>query len=184
MSIRFITLPSSLILPLVLEQLGSVDFLLHLLTNIVHLPVTKSTIKDSGLGKAVGAVEKHRICKGTSNENAICQRVQQIKTVWHALVRAQKASDISSETSGLKRSAETSDLSPSASKKIKPASNSDDSKKVSSFSILLKKVSASPPTANANNKVKSQGLKPSTETEPVEKASDANPTGSIIKKCK
>lgn len=164
-------------------ELGSVDFLLHLLSSIIHLPVTKATIKDSGLGKAVGAVEKHRICKGTPNEMAICQRVQQIKEVWHARVKAQKLLDTSSEPIGSKRPADSTDLSPSASKKMKPASTVDDSKKVTTFSSLLKKVTASPPNSSNGSKGKSVGSKLSAVGTST-RASDGDGTSSIIKKCK
>ena len=40
---------------------GGVDLLLHLLTNITKLPVTKSVVKDSGMGKVIGSIEKHKI---------------------------------------------------------------------------------------------------------------------------
>jgi hypothetical protein len=108
--------------------------------------VTKGTIKDSGLGKAVGAVEKHKICKGTQNEIAISQRVQKIKEAWHARVKAQKIQDPTNEGSGTKRPAAAVDLSPNAAKKTKAATTTEEVKKVSSFSTLLKKVTSTPPS--------------------------------------
>lgn len=64
--------------------------MLHLLTNIKDLPVTKSLVKQSGMGKAIGSIEKHSICAGTPNETAIMDRVQQIKSAWNASVKARK----------------------------------------------------------------------------------------------
>ena len=70
--------------------LGGVDLLLHLLTNIVNLPVTKPIVKVSGMGKAVGSIEKHNICLGTPNETTIKEKVQQIKEAWNKSVKALK----------------------------------------------------------------------------------------------
>jgi hypothetical protein len=69
---------------------GGVDLLLHLLTNIIKLPVTKSVVKDSGMGKAIGSIEKHKICVGTPNEIGVKERVQQIKEAWNKSVKALK----------------------------------------------------------------------------------------------
>lgn len=69
---------------------GGVDLLLHLLTNITKLPVTKSVVKESGMGKAIGSVEKHSLCVNTPNEPAIKLRVKQIKDAWNKSVKALK----------------------------------------------------------------------------------------------
>jgi hypothetical protein len=69
---------------------GGVDLLLHALTNITQLPVTKSIVKDSGMGKAIGSVEKHKICAGTPNEEGIKQRIREIKEAWNKSVKALK----------------------------------------------------------------------------------------------
>mmetsp|Transcript_27438 Transcript_27438/g.65869 ORF Transcript_27438/g.65869 Transcript_27438/m.65869 type:complete len:746 (+) Transcript_27438:1751-3988(+) len=69
---------------------GGVDLLLHLLSNITDLPVTKSIVKDSGMGKTVGTIEKKSICAGTPNESAIKSRVQAIKDSWKESVKARK----------------------------------------------------------------------------------------------
>lgn len=74
----------------ILSFSGGVDFLLHLLTNITNLPVTKSVVKDSGMGKAIGSVEKHSICIGSPNETAIKERVKNIKDAWNKSVKALK----------------------------------------------------------------------------------------------
>lgn len=71
-------------------QQGGIDLLLHMLTNLAHLPVTKSVVLSSGMGKAVGSIEKHKIGEGTPNEEAIKERVQQIKDAWNASVKAMK----------------------------------------------------------------------------------------------
>ena len=64
--------------------------MLHLLTNIIELPVTKSVVKDSGMGKAIGSIEKHQICAGTLNESAVRERVDKIKAAWNKSVKALK----------------------------------------------------------------------------------------------
>lgn len=69
---------------------GGVDLLLHLLSNITNLPVTKAVVKDSGMGKAIGSVEKNKICTDSPNESAIKGRVQAIKEAWNKSVKALK----------------------------------------------------------------------------------------------
>lgn len=64
--------------------------MLHLLTNITELPVTKSVVKESGMGKAIGSIEKHQICSGTPNEAAVKERVDKIKSAWNKSVKALK----------------------------------------------------------------------------------------------
>lgn len=103
----------------------------------MKLPVTTSVVKSSGMGKAVGTIEKHSICKGTPNEAAIRDRVQQIKDAWKASVKALKASDVNSDYSSNKRPAQDSADAISA-KRVKPA---DEPKKSGTFSSLLQKVS-------------------------------------------
>jgi hypothetical protein len=126
--------------------LGRIDLLLHLLSNICDLPVTKSVVKESGLGKAIGSVEKRSACKGTPNEGAIKERVQKIKDAWNASVKARKAQDSSKG----KRAAESSVQSPTSAKRIKTVN--DSSKKSSAFSSLMKKVSSgSPKSSPAGN---------------------------------
>lgn len=116
-----------------------VDFLLHMLSNIIHLPVTKSTIKDSGLGKAIGSIEKQSFCKGTPNEAAIVDRVQKVKSAWSAVVKSQKTA---APKVAPKRAAAPTPAP--VAKKAKPSN----SVKTNSFSSLLKKV-AGPSSASA-----------------------------------
>lgn len=128
--------------------------------------MTKSTVKTSGMGKIIGTIEKHKICKGTPNEAAITSRVQEIKDAWNKSVKAHKAANGSA-----KRASEDASLSPSSAKRIKPdpgttikpdpeaaakpvtgvqvkpdpdakiKSDPDAKKKTSSFSSLMKRVS-------------------------------------------
>ena len=142
--------------------------------------MTKNSIKDSGLGKAVGAVEKHRVCKGSIHANAIVQRVEQIKQAWHARVKSQKIQETTSETSGSKRSSEKDVISPNATKKLKQTTVVDD-KKVSSFSTLLKKVSASPPAPAANAPVTNTNKAP-TGNEGPDKTTKSNLISSTVAK--
>lgn len=106
--------------------------LLHLLSNIVTLPVTKSTVKTSGMGKAIGSVEKHRLCNGTPHETAIRDRVQEIKDSWHSSVKARKSQD-----ERVKRQSDE----PSASSPAKRVKAEIEPRKSSTFTALLKKVS-------------------------------------------
>lgn len=115
--------------------IGGIDFLLHLLSSIVELPVTKSVVKESGMGKTIGAVEKHRICKGSPNESVIKERVQKIKDVWNASVKSRKTDDGSMNAH--KRPLDK-EIEQQTTKRVKA---SEDSKRGTSFSSLLKKVS-------------------------------------------
>jgi len=123
-------------------MIGGVDFLLHLLSSIVNLPVTKTTVKDSGMGKAIGTIEKHRICKGTPNESVITSRVHDIKEAWNASVKALKAvdPDTNEYSSNSNKRPNEESSSPTAAKRMK----SVETKKASAFSSLLKKVTGSP----------------------------------------
>lgn len=47
-------------------------------------------VTSSRLGKAVAALEKHKICVGSLNEISIKSRVRQVKERWSASVKAQK----------------------------------------------------------------------------------------------
>jgi hypothetical protein len=71
-------------------KVGGVDLLLHLLSNIIPIPVTKELVTDSRLGKTVSSVEKHNLCAGSANESAIKSRIQQVKERWSASVKALK----------------------------------------------------------------------------------------------
>ena len=71
-------------------KVGGVDLLLHLLTNIIPLPVTKELVTVSKLGKTVSSVEKHEVCIEGANQSAIKNRIQQVKEQWSASVKALK----------------------------------------------------------------------------------------------
>jgi hypothetical protein len=115
--------------------------LLHLLSSIAGLPVTKSVVKGSGMGKMIGSIEKHSLVAGTPNELAVKDRVQLIKDSWHASVKALKGKDAPEATNAApKRQIESPAPSPSSPKRIKVV---DETKKVSSFSSLMGKVYSS-----------------------------------------
>jgi hypothetical protein len=59
-----------------------------LLSNVIELPVTKSIVKESGMGKAIGSIEKHKICADSPNAVAVKERVAKIKSAWHKSVKA------------------------------------------------------------------------------------------------
>lgn len=69
------------------NKVGGVDLLLHLLSSITMLPVSKDMVTSSKLGKLVANVEKHKICVGGMNENAIKERVSKVKEEWSASVK-------------------------------------------------------------------------------------------------
>lgn len=77
------------------SKVGAMDLLLHLLSNIIPLPVTKEMVTTSRLGKTVSSVEKNAICAGP-NEAAIKSRIQQVKERWSASVKALKNVSVSS----------------------------------------------------------------------------------------
>jgi len=137
-------------------SIGGIDLLLHLLTKISSLPVTRSIVKNSGLGGKIGSIEKHRICADSPNKIAIVERVSAIKDAWQKSVkihkdRPQNSTLTSEKLSMSKRGLESSSQlgSPTA-KKLKL----DDTKK-SSFSSLLKKVD---PASTLSNSDKSSSL--------------------------
>jgi hypothetical protein len=103
------------------------------------------------MGKAIGTIEKHPMCKGSPNEAAISKRVQDIKEAWNASVKARKAIESTSEVSitSNKRTNEEINDSQLSSKKPKVSSTG---KKSSSFSTLLKKVSGPPKDESAGDK--------------------------------
>eukprot|EP00980_Cylindrotheca_fusiformis_P004039 scaffold880_cov132-Cylindrotheca_fusiformis.AAC.35 len=129
-------------------SVGGVDLLLHMLTHITKLPVTKSVVKDSGMGKAINSIEKHSICAGTPNEGPIKERIKELKDSWNKSVKALKDSDAKQ---GTKRETDISSAAPSPAAK-KPRTDK------ASFSSLLKKVNSNPSTkfANSNSAVVSK----------------------------
>ena len=139
---------------------GNIDLLLQLLSEVVDLPVTKSLVKQSGLGRAIGSIEKHNLVKGTPNESAIVDRVQKVKDAWSASVKARKAQDaVASNSSDLGNSkkrdvSSQAPLSPTAAKRQK----ADDGKKSSSsLSSLIKRVSGAPNGASASAPTNTEG---------------------------
>lgn len=118
-----------------------------MLTNITNLPVTKSVVKDSGMGKAIGSLDKHKICAGTPNEGPIKQRTKLLKDAWNKSVKARKEAKPAS--AGIKRDV-VAPSSPPAQKKVKSEK--------SSFSSLLKKMNPKAPPKVAAALAKS-GLK-------------------------
>ena len=61
-----------------------------MLSSIKDLPVTKSMVLSSGMGKAIRDIEKHKICAGSANESAIKSRVKEVKDAWNASVKVNK----------------------------------------------------------------------------------------------
>lgn len=140
------------------------DLLLHLLSNIAQLPVTKSVVKDSGMGKAIGSVEKNKICAGTPNEVPIKERIATIKEAWNKSVKARKSSskDSTDSKASLKRNPEdAAPISAPIAKKPKV----DESKKSSSLSSLMKKMAPTNvvPVKHSTDKSKTGGSSDSTK---------------------
>ncbi|GKY99620.1 hypothetical protein MPSEU_000916100 [Mayamaea pseudoterrestris] len=147
-------------------KIGGVDLLLHLLSNIASLPVTKSVVKSSGMGKLVGSLEKHSMITSSPNAAVVKERIQLVKDSWSSSVKARKSQDLPKETSQAagdhlvqtipapepprlvpKRPSEPMNANDAS---IKRAKLADEPKKASSsFSSLLKKVSGT--NGNQNN---------------------------------
>ena len=120
-------------------KLGGLDLLLHLLSMITPLPVTKDMVTSSRLGKAVSAIEKDKICVGTKNEAAIKNRISEVKSRWSASVKAQKSKSTSGANNApVKRQTVEETSSPPPAKKAKV-----EAPRASSLSSLLKKVESS-----------------------------------------
>ena len=143
--------------------------LLHLLSNVASLPVTKSVVKDSGMGKAVGSIEKHSKCNGTPNESAIKERVQRVKDEWQASVKARKAKNA---TESSKRPSDVP-LSVSSPTLKRPKTEARPSS--TAFSTLLKKVSK-PATTKQDDAIKGDAVEkkspPKVDSQNVSKATN------------
>ncbi len=123
-------------------KLGGIDLLLHLLSMITPLPVTKDMVTSSRLGKAVSAIEKDKICVGTKNEAAIKNRISEVKSRWSASVKAQKnKSTNGTNNAPVKR--QTNESTSSAPPPAKKAKVEPPAPRASSLSSLLKKVESS-----------------------------------------
>ena len=120
-------------------KVGGIDLLLHFLTNISPLPVTKDMVTSSRLGKTVSSVEKHNICVGSSNETAIKSRIQQVKERWSASVKSMK-----------KNAASAKRPSPEAVSSVDPPLAKKAKRDGSSLSNLLKKVEHTNNTASSS----------------------------------
>jgi hypothetical protein len=112
-----------------------------MLTNITTLPVTKSIVKDSGMGKAIGSVEKHSICAGTPNETPIKVRVRELKDAWNKSVKALKDSD---SKHGTKREGDSSATANPSAKKAR-------TEKMSLSSLVQKVNPTSSPSKSASS---------------------------------
>ena len=124
--------------------------LLHLLLNITNLPVTKATIKDSGLGITIGTIGKHAICKDTPNEHAIKERINQLKDSWKSSVKARKALEPSKESVKIEKSKPSSPPS-EATKRVAPDSGSPNSSAKRLKTDIERKVDAEPKKATLFN---------------------------------
>lgn len=114
--------------------IGGVDLLLHLLGSIAMLPVTKEMVTTSKLGKLVASVEKHPICLGGMNENAIKERVSKVKEEWSASVkRLKKATSSNPNASTLKRNLDADSVPIAPTKKVKTSNESTTKKSLSSY---------------------------------------------------
>jgi hypothetical protein len=145
-------------------DVGGMDLLLHMLSNLVDLPVDKTVVKTSGMGKIIGSIEKHKICVGTPNESAIKERIQEIKDAWNASVKAKKAQTPAETKENTKRPAEL-DLPKQAHTMVKRIKTEDTKK--SAFSSLLKKVSSSESSVPLKSKLLSSSTKSTSSIDDV-----------------
>mmetsp|Transcript_28174 Transcript_28174/g.79051 ORF Transcript_28174/g.79051 Transcript_28174/m.79051 type:complete len:811 (-) Transcript_28174:102-2534(-) len=158
-------------------NVGGIDLLLHLLGNITKLPVTKAVVKDSGMGKAIGSVEKHRLCAGTPHEASIKTRVALIKDSWNKSVKALKGKKLASvvpTAAKVQTKRDVGNISPSSAE-LQPASKKrrvdkdDSAPKKSPFSSLMSKVSEKPKSIKLGSLLPSNGSKSQAEV-PAKKA--------------
>jgi hypothetical protein len=172
-------------------SIGGVDLLLHLLKNIASLPVTKSVVKSSNMGKLIGSLEKHSMCSNTPNAPVIKELIQQVKDSWSSSVKARKSQDqpekapqvvvehapTTEATPIPKRPSESIHADETASKRAKLAVEPKKSSS-SSFSSLLKKVSgsstgnqvaSSPQSNEPNGDTKSNGAATQSQAKKVSK---------------
>lgn len=128
--------------------------MLHLLSKIALLPVTKSIVKESGMGKVIGSIEKHRICADSPNKGAIVERVSDLKAAWHKSVKlrkdsAQSSTATSDKASSAKRGLESA---PQTGSPIAKKAKVEETKK-SVFSSLLKKVDPKASIVNTSGRM-------------------------------
>ena len=133
-------------------SIGGVDLLLHLLSNIEQLPVSKQMVTSTKLGKQINAVAKHRICVGTLNEKAIKERVDKVKQSWMVSVKKMKAAAAASlsasgnhnSTTSVVSSAENGNQNSNMKRGLEETSASPikSSKKPKTLSNILMQVSA------------------------------------------
>eukprot|EP00521_Asterionellopsis_glacialis_P003783 CAMPEP_0195276282 /NCGR_PEP_ID=MMETSP0706-20130129/18437_1 /TAXON_ID=33640 /ORGANISM="Asterionellopsis glacialis, Strain CCMP134" /LENGTH=793 /DNA_ID=CAMNT_0040333883 /DNA_START=918 /DNA_END=3299 /DNA_ORIENTATION=+ len=121
---------------IIAERIGGVDLLLHMIISVSSLPVSKSNVMSSGLGKAIGAAEKHTICVGSKHESAIKNAIKKLKVNWNASVKEIRSKNASSHSST----------------QAQQDSSAQTKSSTSSFSSLLSKASAGKPKdSNVSN---------------------------------
>jgi TFIIS helical bundle-like domain len=120
--------------------LGGYDLLLHLLSNISALPVNKNAVKDSGMGKVIGSIDKHPMCASGPNAPAIKSRVEVIKDSWNKSVKARKA-HMEAQPVPKRQLEGVTPMSPTTAKRVKTADDEANAARGVSFSSLIKKVS-------------------------------------------
>jgi len=94
------------------KSVGGVDLLLHLLMNIIKLPVTKEMVSSSKLGKTVVSVEKDKICVGGAKENVIKERIAELKQEWSASVKRFKNGKAKAAADSIKKGSSTKPIPP------------------------------------------------------------------------
>lgn len=88
--------------------------------HLFSIPVSKAAVKDSGVGKDVGAVERHVKSKCIPNKASISQKAHQVEYASLAFIECQKIQGSATDGTGLKRLlVNTIHDSPSDAKKVK-----------------------------------------------------------------
>jgi len=72
------------------NSVGGNDLLVHLLSNIVNLPVTSDAIASSKIGKAVVGIKKHKICTSSAHEIEVKDLVNEVRDEWKSRVDKMK----------------------------------------------------------------------------------------------
>jgi len=77
---------------LALLNSGGIDFLLHLVSSVTFLPVTKDMVASSKMGKTVVQAEKSKRFADSPNLEILKQRVERLKDEWTKSVKFNKVS--------------------------------------------------------------------------------------------
>jgi len=136
-------------------SIGGIDFLLHLVSSVTFLPVTKDMVASSKMGKTVVQAEKSKRFADSPNLEILKQRVERLKDEWTKSVKFNKSLPVGSPTNKRKVSRDGM-TSPSISSVAKKAKTIE--KKGLSTSDLLRKTLATPNNTGSSSPDNGSGM--------------------------